>query len=424
MLSAEGRWAPAVALKFFPPLPQKGQQHGSMHKEREEVALFRKVALYLGVWGVVAAAVWWGGPVPGLLAVAAAGAAGLLLVIRARPPASPPVPNVAAAQPVAEVRVAVEACQREARTLCRAGVEDLDRVKALAAEAIEKLTGSFGGMHAKIQHQRDLALAIARGAAGERNGGHHVSFGEFVGETQATLDAFVQNTLENSKFAVELVEVMEGINREASAMLRILDEIEGIAKQTNLLALNAAIEAARAGEAGRGFAVVADEVRALSERTNHFSQQIRGRMDTVHNDLKRASQSIQTVAAVDMSFVLQSKQRVEQAMRHLQELNGDMASAVQEIDRLAGEVDADVNQAVTALQFQDLSSQLIGHAQSRIQGAEAVLESFLHGLEEQLELDAALQQALERVRQTVAGLDERRSPVSQQSLSAGEIELF
>lgn len=83
-----------------------------------------------------------------------------------------------------------------------------------------------------------------------------------------------------------LVEMTDRMTTQMRDVRGMLGEIEGIAKQTNLLALNAAIEAARAGEAGRGFAVVADEVRDLSGRTNHFSHQIRGSLATIQSTIE------------------------------------------------------------------------------------------------------------------------------------------
>lgn len=313
---------------------------------------------------------------------------------------------------------------RESDREFKASNNELERVKELLHHAIDELVLRFGEMNTHIQAQRDLAVSIVAAMAAGNEDMNGVSFSDFVLDTSKTMESFVDNTVNTSKIAMGLVETMETIDKEVDAILGILGEIESIAKQTNLLALNAAIEAARAGEAGRGFAVVADEVRALSQRTNQFSQQIRSHMNGVHSSLLVAHKSIFSVASMDMNFALQSKLRVQSTMTRIGEINQDMSATAQRIDEHAGKVASGVNAAVTALQFQDMTSQLIGHAQTRIRNIDSVVVQLPVNLKQHAELTSGLIATRAWLHQHANRETQRSLPVKQENLGSGDIELF
>ncbi len=252
--------------------------------------------------------------------------------------------------------------------------DELTRLKGLLDDAIGRLIDSFTLLDTLSKRQRELGVRITRGQSDA--GSEDVGIERFVRETTATLSSFVDATMQNSRNASLLAEKIERINGAVSAVVRVLEEIEGISRQTNLLALNAAIEAARAGETGRGFAVVADEVRALSERTSHFSQQIRSEIETVHELIRETEGAIHELATQDVDFAMKSKSSFDSAMGSIQKVNSSTARAVTDLTQIVDEIEQNVGVAVTSLQFQDISTQLIGHTRTRIEQGQRLL----HGL--------------------------------------------
>ncbi len=307
----------------------------------------------------------------------------------------------------------------EVQAQCQQMNDELVRVQSLLNDAIGGLTDSFHSMQAETADQRTTAISLTSGD------GEDFDFENFVDETAGTMQRVVDSVVQNSKLGMELVELTEAIARETHSVRSLLGEIGGISKQTNLLALNAAIEAARAGEAGRGFAVVADEVRTLSSRTNDFSQQIVTLVDRVQNNVEMTENALAKMASQDMTFALESKLRVETVVRGLEMLHIRRQRSMETLGESVERVNAAVAHAVTSLQFQDMTSQLISHVQRRIGNVDEVMNALR-------ELSEAAAQALDTagpaqrvsvaVERLVAAND--KNPVAQEAFREGEIELF
>ena len=306
------------------------------------------------------------------------------------------------------------------------GVNDnLGHVQGLLGDAIGKLLQNFDGMHRLIESQREASWAAIQQQSDDS------SNKDFLEQTSETLKMLVSSIVNNSKVSMELVERMDDVSNEVSAILKVLGEIDGISKQTNLLALNAAIEAARAGEAGRGFAVVADEVRKLSMRAEHFSQQIRVNVNKVHASIEAVESSINEMASLDMEFALHSKSELDKVLNRVHETNLVMSDVIVRQNKIAQEVDDVVGQTVTSLQFQDMVTQLLQHSRVRLHSVEAAWHRIGDWAREASGGgDSASQSKISQMREEIkvifAETDrlEEKKPVKQDSMQSGDIELF
>ncbi|MEO4046538.1 methyl-accepting chemotaxis protein [Pseudomonas sp. CAU 1711] len=170
---------------------------------------------------------------------------------------------------------------------------------------------------------------------------------------QQNIDSSLRQIDRLSSTIEQAVQVIESLAQESTQIGGVLEVIRSIAEQTNLLALNAAIEAARAGEQGRGFAVVADEVRMLAQRTQQSTAEIQSMIERLQGNSAAAVKVINASSQASQLTVEQARQageslgQIAASLKNLTGLNASIASATLEQSHVVDDINHNVTQAAS-----------------------------------------------------------------------------
>ena len=257
---------------------------------------------------------------------------------------------------------------------------ELTQLKTVVSDAVLTMSGSFNSLHTLTSGQSEVVHSLmgSLGESSENNEG--LNFSRFAKETDKVLGFFIDHILDISKQSMEMVGVINDLGEHMSKVEKLLTDVQGIADQTNLLALNAAIEAARAGEAGRGFAVVADEVRNLSKNSDKFSEEIRVVVNASKKNINLAHDMIEKMASKDMNVAITAKSNIDTMMRDIAEMNVAIETNIKEVSSLTGQIEASVGDAVRGLQFEDMARQMVEFLDSNILHFQAMSDEVRIGL--------------------------------------------
>jgi methyl-accepting chemotaxis protein len=273
------------------------------------------------------------------------------------------------------------------------------------ARNLDSLSGTVTDTSATVEQMTTFIAAVARNAEALSSAAHRTS--QTVSEMAAAVsdvakiaeeadriskraqedarmgDEAVARTISGMRTISETMEntarVITGLGRRSQEIGKILEVIEEIADQTNLLALNAAIEAARAGEAGRGFAVVADEVRKLAERSVEATKEIGEVIRQVQQETTAAVEtakagaaetkegiSLSDKAGLALRSIIDSVSRSSQLMAQIASATAKQSAASAEVLQTVSNMNAATNQVTTAVREQAEGSKQIRQAMDNI----------------------------------------------------------
>lgn len=246
---------------------------------------------------------------------------------------------------VANIQSVVNDVQRGTGDL-KENVTALRQTASTSRDSVERQQDEIDQVATAINEMSAAAGEIAQNAQQTADASNQVD-----SDSRASLETVSASRDAVQKLSKEIgaaTEVIDKLGKDVTDITSVLEVIQGIAEQTNLLALNAAIEAARAGEAGRGFAVVADEVRNLARRTQDSTEEINNMIERLQSgatnavDVMKASTAVSNVSMEKAQDAMDSLNRIAEAITSISEMTTQIATASEEQTSVTEELNSSI----------------------------------------------------------------------------------
>lgn len=253
-------------------------------------------------------------------------------------------------------------------------VSEITGTSSFVETEADALSGHFQRLAVSAQQQTDRVESLTNLATGIEIEGKIVPIAQIAGLLESTLSDVVEKILHLSKDSMSMVYALDELRANVQRVEKCMEKLNGVNSTTNMLALNARIEAERAGSAGLAFRIVADEVRELSKLTQGLAASMKSELKGLTDGIDHGHATLQRVANIDLSGDMLAKDRLKVLMEALVRRNSSLETIIADAVKEAGIISADVDGMVTGIQFQDRTRQRLEHVVDTLHVVDRALE--------------------------------------------------
>jgi methyl-accepting chemotaxis protein len=240
--------------------------------------------------------------------------------------------------------------------------KQVETSRSQTEQAIMDLASRFAGISAKLE----AAVQASQTAAGDLSGSGDSGAMAVLTQSEAELTRVIDSLKAAQHSRNDMLVQVRSLTDYTAELTTMAAEVAAIASQTNLLALNAAIEAARAGEAGRGFAVVADEVRKLSGLSSETGKKMSEKVAVINASIADVFQVAERSSEDDTQSVAASESTIQHVLGRFHDVTSHLSDSAELLQRESTGIRDEISDVLVALQFQDRVSQILAHVRNNM----------------------------------------------------------